>query len=39
MHRNKLAVAQANKLVRIARAVLRYDRAFDAPRDMVAEAI
>lgn len=39
MHRNKLAVALANKLVRIAWAVLRYDRAFDAPRDTVAEAI
>lgn len=39
MHRNKLAVALANKLVRIAWAVLRYGRGFDAPRDTVAEAI
>lgn len=39
MHRNKLAVALANKLARIAWAVLRYGREFDAPRDTVAEAI
>ena len=39
MHRNKLAVALANKLARIAWAVLRYGRGFDAPRDAVAEAI
>ncbi len=39
MHRNKLAVALANKLARISWAVLRYDRAFDAPRDTVVEAI
>jgi transposase len=39
MHRNKLAVALANKLARIAWAVLRYNRGFDAPRDTVAEAI
>lgn len=39
MHRNKLAVALANKLARIAWAVLRYDRGFDAPRDTAAEAI
>jgi transposase len=39
MHRNKLAVALANKLTRIAWAVLRYGRRFDAPRDVAAEAI
>ena len=39
MHRNKLAVALANKLTRIAWAILRYNRGFDAPRDAVAEAI
>lgn len=39
MHRNKLAVALANKLARIAWAVLRYGRDFDAPRDVAAEAI
>lgn len=39
MHRNKLAVALANKLARIAWAVLRYGRGFDAPRNTVAEAI
>jgi transposase len=39
MHRNTLAVALANKLARIAWAVLRYERGFDAPRDPVAEAI
>jgi transposase len=39
MHRNKLAVALANKLARIAWAVLRYGRGFDAQRDTVAEAI
>jgi len=38
-HRNKLAVALANKLTRIAWAVLRYGRRFDAPRDVAAEAI
>lgn len=39
MHRNKLAVALANKLARIAWAVLRYKRGFDAPRNTVVEAI
>ncbi|MCE8438371.1 IS110 family RNA-guided transposase [Rhodovulum sulfidophilum] len=39
MHRNKLAVALANKLTRIAWAVLRYNRGFDAPRDTVATAL
>ncbi|NDK36091.1 IS110 family transposase [Rhodovulum sulfidophilum] len=39
MHRNKLAVALANKLTRIAWAVLRYGRGFDARRDPVAEAL
>lgn len=39
MHRNKLAVALANKLARIAWAVLRYGRGFDAPRDTGVEAI
>lgn len=39
MHRNKLAVALANKLARVAWAVLRYGRGFDAPRDGAVEAI
>jgi transposase len=39
MHRNKLSVALANKLARIAWAVLRHGRGFDAPRTAVAEAI
>ncbi|MCE8471244.1 transposase, partial [Rhodovulum sulfidophilum] len=39
MHRNKLAVALANKLTRIAWAVLRYGRGFDARTDPVAEAL
>jgi transposase len=29
LHRNKLAIALANKLARIAWSVLRHDRAFD----------
>ena len=36
MNRNKLAVALANKLARIAWSILRYKTAFDAPRDEVA---
>jgi transposase len=39
MHRNKLAVALANKLARIAWALLHYQRRFDAPGDTVVEAI
>ena len=31
LHRNKLAVALANKLARIAWSVLRHKRNFDAP--------
>jgi transposase len=33
MHRNKLAVALANKLARIAWSVLRHGKAFDVDRD------
>jgi len=39
LHRNKLAVALANKLARIAWSVLRNNRAFDAPRATMAEAV
>jgi len=35
MHRNKLAVALANKLARMAWSILRHKTAFDAPRDEV----
>lgn len=35
MHRNKLAIALANKLARIAWSVLRHGTPFDAPRDEV----
>src|SRR3984893_11086486 len=36
MHRNKLAVALANKLARIAWSVLSHDKAFDTPLETVA---
>ena len=36
MHRNKAAVALANKLARMAWSILRHKTAFDAPRDEVA---
>jgi transposase len=36
MHRNKLAVALANKLARIAWTVLRHDKAFDTHLEIVA---
>jgi transposase len=39
MNRNKLAVALANKLARIAWSILRHRTAFDAPRDEVAVGI
>jgi transposase len=35
MHRNKLAVALANKLARMAWSILRHKTAFDAPRDEI----
>ena len=36
MHRNKAAIALANKLARMAWSILRHKTAFDAPRDEVA---
>ena len=36
MNRNKLAVALANKLARMAWSILRNKTAFDPPRDEVA---
>jgi transposase len=39
MHRNKLAVALANKLARTAWSVLRHGIAFDAPRDEIAAGV
>jgi hypothetical protein len=36
LHKNKLAVALANKLARIAWSVLRNERAFDLRPDAVA---
>jgi transposase len=36
LHRNKLAVALANKLARIAWSVLRHDKAFDTPLEAAA---
>ncbi len=39
MNRNKLAVALANKLARMAWSILRHKTAFDAPRDEVAIGI
>ena len=39
MNRNKLATALANKLARVAWSILRYNSAFDAPRDEVAVCV
>ena len=39
VHRNKLAVALANKLTRMAWSILRHKTAFDAPRDEVVTGV
>lgn len=39
MHRNKVAVALANKLARIAWSILRNRTLFDAPKDAVARGV
>jgi transposase len=39
MHRNKAAVALANRLARMAWGILRHKTAFDAPRDEVAVGV
>ncbi|MEM9360961.1 MAG: IS110 family transposase [Pseudomonadota bacterium] len=39
MHRNKLAIALANKLARTAWSILKHKTAFDAPRDEIAVGI
>jgi transposase len=39
MHRNKLAIALANKLARMAWSILRHKTVFDAPRDEIAMGI
>ena len=39
MHRNKLAIALANKLARIAWSVVRHGTPFDAQRDEVMASV
>ena len=39
MHRNKLAVALANKLARTAWSILHHGTTFDAPRDEVVAGV
>ena len=39
MHRNKLAIALANKLARIAWSVLRHGTSFDAQRDEIMDGV